>query len=385
MHAATSVGFVHNPWEHPIEARTIYQDIDEQGEKDWAFYYFDLSDSDNFPELKKRHDRVREFSTFYEDLKTPLTFPNYSFLCPRYVDSEGGFANSQHAPYDVRYGEQLIADVYEALRKSEIWEKTLLVVTYDEHGGFYDHVLPPNKYILPPDAFTSPTPYDKQNYGYMFDKNGRAKKQYQFNFDRLGARVPTVLISPWIEKESVESKQLQHTSVLATVRKMWGLRKQPLTAREGQAKTFDVLLEKLSAPRKDCPLTLKRPSLPERSLSAALDQPLSPVQREVFAQVNHLDGHEESGTIAAIPKTQREATNYFAQRRKAHQAYHKSKSGSFNIYKDSAGNCRWRLIDGESSEIVASSGQGFANVSDVKKEIERVRTSAAGAAINTEK
>lgn len=383
MHAGTSVGFVHNPWEYPVEARTIYEDIDSQGEKDWAFYYFDLSDSDNFPALKKRHDRVRHFDSFYEDLKDPSTFPNYTFLCPRYVDSEDGFANSQHAPYDVRYGEHLIADVYEALRQSGIWEKTLLVLTYDEHGGFYDHVHPPESYVLPPDAFTSPTAYDRQHYGYMFDKNGRPKKQYQFDFDRLGARVPTVLISPWIKKGCVESRPLQHTSVLATVRKMWGLREQPLTAREGQAKTFDALLETSERPREDCPMTLNRPELPKRSLRAALDQPLSPVQREVFAQVNHLDGHEDSGMIASMPKSQAEATEYLKKRRAAHQNYHKVRQGSFAIFKDSTGQNRWRLLD-ESGEIVASSGQGFGSLDEVKKEIERVRSSAAFATVKTE-
>lgn len=384
MHAGTSTGFIHNPWEHPIEARTIYEDLEEQGERDWAFYYFDLSDSDNFLQLKKRHDCVHHFDSFYEDLKNPSTFPNYSFLCPRYLDSEEGFANSQHAPYDVRYGEHLIADVYEALRKSEIWEKTLLVVTYDEHGGFYDHVPPPDEYILPPDAFSSPTSYDKQKYEYMFDKSGRPKRQYQFDFDRLGARVPTILISPWIAKGVVESEQLQHTSVLATLRKIWGLRKQPLTAREGQAQTFDGVLEQLSEPRKDCPMTLERPQLPKHSLKASLDQPLSPVQREVFAQVNHLDGHEDSGTIAPLPQTQREAAQYVAERRKAHQKYHKDKSGSFTIYKDSSGQCRWRLINGETGEIVASSGQGFSNLQEVKKEIDKVRRSAAFATVETE-
>lgn len=384
MHAGTSVGFVHNPWECPIEARTIYQDIDEQGEKDWAFYYFDLSDSDNFPALKKRHDRVHEFQRFYEDLKDPANFPNYSFLCPRYADSEDGFANSQHAPYDVRYGENLIADVYEALRNSEVWEKTLFVLTYDEHGGFYDHVSPPQKYVLPPDAFTSPTAYDRKHYGYMFDSKGRPKKQYQFGFDRLGARVPTVLISPWIEKGGVESQQLQHTSVIATVRKMWGLREQPLTAREGQAKTFDSLLEKLKHPRQDCPKTIKRPPLPERSLNEALDQPLSPVQREVFAQVNHLDGHEDSGTVAAVPETQREAAKYFALRRKAHQNYHKHKSESFIIYKDAKEHYRWRLVGGEDDEIMASSAHSFSKLSEVKKEINNMRQSIALATVSKE-
>ncbi len=385
MHAATSVGFVHNPWEHPIEARTIYEDIDEQGEKTWAFYNYDLSDSDNFPALKRRSDRVRDFKSFAKDLKDPDTFPNYVFLCPRYTDSDHGFANSQHAPYDVRYGEHWIADVYEALRNSKIWENTLLIVTYDEHGGFYDHVYPPDRDILPPDAFTSPTAYDKKSYGYMFGNSGWPKRQYEFDFDRLGCRVPTVLISPWLEKGHVESGRLQHTSVLATVRRIWGLRNQPLTAREGQARTFDALFEKLASPREDCPTKLERPPLPDRSLSAALDQPLSPVQQEVFAQVNHLDGHADSGQPAPMPKTQREASKYIAERRKAHRAHHEAGGGSFSVYKDSAGEYRWRLVDGRSGDIVASSGEGFATVAEARKEIALVRSCVVSATVKVEK
>lgn len=322
VHAATSVGFVHNPWNVPIHARTIYEDMDEEGSRTWGFYFHDLSDSDNFPALKKRVDRVRHFDRFYEDLKSPETFPNYSFLCPRYADSEDGFANSQHAPYDVRYGENLIADVYEALRASGLWEQSLLIVTYDEHGGFYDHVFPPDQDVLPPDGFASPNEVDRKNFGYMFDKSGQPKPQYRFNFDRLGCRVPTVLISPWLDRGTVETGQLQHTSIIATVRKIWGLRQHPLTAREGQAAPFDHLLEKRSAPRQDCPTTILRPPLPDTSLSAALDQPLSPVQREVFDQVLHLDGHPDSGKPVEVPATQREASQYIAERRLAHDQYH---------------------------------------------------------------
>ena len=326
MHAATSLGFVHNPWEYPMDARTIYEDIDEQGERNWATYYYDLADATNFPRLKSQVDKLRPFERFAKDVSKPSTFPNYVFLCPRYSDSEQGFANSQHAPYDVRYGEHWIADVYEALRASPAWNETLLIITYDEHGGFYDHVTPPEQNILPPDANASPPPYDRKAAGYMFDDNGKPKPEYVFNFNRLGCRVPAVLVSPWLARGQVEHRQLQHTSVLATVRRMWGLRAQALTAREGQATPFDDLFVGLAAPRTDCPTKLTRPPLPEQSLSAALDQPLSPSQLDVFAQVNHLDGHADSGKPAPVPATQREASRYVAQRNKAHVAFHKARA-----------------------------------------------------------
>ncbi len=381
MHAATSVGLVHNPWEFPIEARTIYEDIDEQGDKSWAFYSHDLSDASNFPALKTQVDRLHPFDKFAKDLMNPNDFPNYVFLCPRYSNSRKGFANSQHAPYDVRFGEHWIADVYENLRHSKIWEQTLLIVTYDEHGGFFDHVYPPDKNVLPPDAFTSPTAYDRQHYGYMFnEKTGQPKPQYVFNFDRLGCRVPTILISPWLDEGMVESRQLQHTSVLASVRKMWRLRDQPLTAREGQAATFDDLLESRDKPRNDCPLKLKRPALPKVSLSAALDEPLSPVQKEVFSIVNHLDGHPDSGKPAPVPKTQGEASVYIAQRNQAHRLHHLHAAGEFNTYKDKSGAYRWKLV-ATGGEVVARSAKGFKSIRLARQEIAKVKQNAQTAFI----
>src|ERR1051326_4416534 len=160
-HAATSIGLTHNVWDLPINASTIYDELDKAG-RDWAFYYYDLSDSDSFPALKGQVDRILQFGAFAQ-MSSAGTLPSYSFLCPRYSDTpQGDKANSQHAPYDVRYGEYLIADVYEALRNGPLWEKSLLIVTYDEHGGYYDHVAPPVTGVSNPDGLSSPTEYDKE-------------------------------------------------------------------------------------------------------------------------------------------------------------------------------------------------------------------------------
>lgn len=78
-------------------------------------------------------------------------------------------------------GQKLVKEVYETLRSSPQWNETLLVITYDEHGGFYDHVKTPFVGIPNPDGNTGPAP------GF-------------FKFDRLGVRVPTIMVSPWIQK-----------------------------------------------------------------------------------------------------------------------------------------------------------------------------------------
>jgi hypothetical protein len=97
-------------------------------------------------------------------------------------------------------GDKLIRDVYNALRANdELWERSLLVITYDEHGGFYDHVEPPS--ATPPDNRT--------------DQSG-------FKFDKLGVRVPAVLVSPWLDKGLIHDT-FDHTSVLKFVVEKWGL------------------------------------------------------------------------------------------------------------------------------------------------------------------
>ncbi len=155
------------------------------------------------------------------------TLPSYTFLEPSW-SSKG---NSQHPNYDVALGEQLMHDVYEALRAGPGWPSTLLVITYDEHGGCYDHVSPPWG-AVPPD----------NNAG-----------EFGFGFDRFGVRVPTVLVSPLIAPGTVYrvpagGTPLDHTSVLRTVEQRWNL--PTLTARDAAAAGFGDVFT-LTAPRTD--------------------------------------------------------------------------------------------------------------------------------------
>ncbi len=155
------------------------------------------------------------------------TLPAFTFLEPSWTST----GNSQHPNYDVALGEQLIYDVYEALRSGPGWAQTLLVITYDEHGGCFDHVPPPWG-ATPPD----------NNVG-----------EYGFTFNRFGVRVPAVLISPLIEPGTVfrvpaGSVPLDHTSILKTVEQRWNL--PPLTARDAAAPGFGDVLT-LTTPRTD--------------------------------------------------------------------------------------------------------------------------------------
>jgi len=99
-------------------------------------------------------------------------------LEPRYFDLWGYPANDDHPSHDLSEGQFLLKEVYESLRASPQWNETLLVITYDEHGGFYDHVPTPTRHVPSPDGIPG--------------------KGSGFQFDRLGVRVPTILVSPWI-------------------------------------------------------------------------------------------------------------------------------------------------------------------------------------------
>jgi len=139
-----------------------------------------------------------------------------------------------HPLDDVTRGERLIKQVYETIRNSPHWEHSLLLVTFDEHGGFFDHVHP---------GATVP-PGDIQTAGYV---------QFNFQFDQLGVRVPALVISPYTRKGVIDHTVYDHTSMLATIEKLFGMGN--LTNRDLAATDFLRLLP-LTSPRTDAPATL---------------------------------------------------------------------------------------------------------------------------------
>jgi phospholipase C len=279
MHAATSLGLVHNVWSRRFHCRTIYQNLQDHG-KSWATYEVGRSPKFNevreFSNINGQHDRFRTLEDDFEADMRSGSFPNYSFIVPRYVSDAEGPANSQHAPDDVRYGDNLIADVYEALRKNQnVWGKAVLIVTYDEHGGFYDHIAPPT--AVPPDDNRAPLPNDPDFVP-------------PFNFDRLGLRVPAIIASPWVGAGTICSIPLRHTSVLATVKKWFGL-PDFLTKRDESANTFETLF--LASARSDAPMTLPRAEVDGFDPSDARHdtrQPLDETRLEMVQGVARLTG-----------------------------------------------------------------------------------------------
>jgi phospholipase C len=207
------------------------------------------------------------------------TLPAFTFLEPSWSST----GNSQHPNYDVALGEQLMHDVYEALRGGPGWAQTLLVITYDEHGGCYDHVPPPSG-ATPPD-----------------DDAG----EFGFDFTRFGVRVPAVLVSPLIAPGTVYrvpagSTPLDHTSILKTVQQRWGL--PPLKARDAAAPGFGDVLT-LATPRTDDALAgVTVPTSGAAGPSAAQPAHLQQIQAELVSRQFPAGQSPETGGAAPASK-----------------------------------------------------------------------------------
>jgi phospholipase C len=168
----------------------------------------------------------------------------YTWIEPNYGNVANGTyegGNSQHPMDGVTQGEALIKETYEAIRNSPHRNTSLLIVTWDEHGGFYDHVAPP-KAVVPGDT----QPGSKYN-------------RYHFTFGQYGVRVPAVIVSPLIPANLIDHRVYDHSSIPATIEAVFGL--TPLTKRDAAANNLTPLLS-LGTPRTDAPTSLPAPATP---------------------------------------------------------------------------------------------------------------------------
>jgi phospholipase C len=227
------------------------------------------------------------------DLQEESFSAAYVFIEPDYghdITHGGNFqcGNSQHPIDDVTRGDGLIKLVYEAIRNSPHWESSLLIITYDEHGGFFDHVTPPP--AVPPGDIPDPI-----------------NNSHGFRFDQQGVRVPAVIVSPWIPSvrptglqgqtcNLIDHTQYDHGSLLATVERLYGL--SPLTNRDARANDFLHLLS-ADTPRTDAPQTL-----PPQAASgfSCEDDPQQPGSAQT-AIISRTDPDE--ATSQAVPATLR--------------------------------------------------------------------------------
>jgi hypothetical protein len=258
------------------------------------------------------HDRFNRFRsidvnffwtrTFHEDARDG-ELPALSWLDPKLMVDERLplSTNDDHHPADVRDAQLLVRRVYDSLANGKKWNETLLLVTYDEHGGFHDHVAPPTP-IAPP---------------------GESDR-----FDKYGPRVPALAISPWLQPGSVCSETFDHTTIIKTVLTRFCPEITSETPPRARAANELSVLPGLERPRTEVPAfpelesveadlaarqlynvpygrdvetVTVQPSLVEvmdRLNESAPAPPVAPTQREVLDVV--LDGYEPPATMTEL-------------------------------------------------------------------------------------
>ena len=185
VHSGTSHGAVANDPSLLVPGlpqRTIFDDIYDSG-LSFSVYYQNTPTVLFYRSLRqvKYTPYIKPYDLWFKQDAAAGRLPNYVVIEQRYFDVAGAPANDDHPSHDVSEGQKLVKEVYEALRASPQWGEMLFLVTYDEHGGFFDHVPTPVNGVPSPDRIVSRPPFN-------------------FTFERLGVRVPAFIISPWIEK-----------------------------------------------------------------------------------------------------------------------------------------------------------------------------------------
>ena len=251
VHAASSAGLDHSPSNTELgkwfafglnfQNGTIFDRLNKAN-KQWHIFRgdeFPTSLALNGVHFLTKTTPLREFKNRLNSTRHPYPY-DYTFIEPSYghfvSDYKGG--TSQHPLDNIVCGEWLIKNVYEWIRNSPVWNNSLLLVTWDEHGGFYDHVEPGPAASPGDNSSTSPL------------------NRFGFTFVQYGVRVPAVIVSPLIAQNLIDHRIYDHSSVPATLESMWAL--NALTQRDAQAADFSRLIT-LSSPRAT-PATLPSPS-----------------------------------------------------------------------------------------------------------------------------
>jgi phospholipase C len=299
FHAASSSGFVLNgpagKFATRNDAPTIFERL-ESARRSWKVY---IDPEQILPATGLIHARrlapyfATHFSTIFDFYEEALsgTLPDYAFLEPNmfhpHTDMHPpGAARWRHdfhfpAPDAMAGGERLLARVYDAVRSSSSRvgssnANTLLLVTFDEHGGTYDHVPPPK--AAPPDPAA---PVGEEG----------------FRFDRSGVRIPTIAISAWVDARTVVTSEYRSTSMIRTLRERWDLG-PPLTERDATAPDLAPILSRtVPRPPEDWPDVHAPPLTLLGRLVDVLDRPLERLERETIGEAL---AHEARVTGAPI-------------------------------------------------------------------------------------
>ena len=239
--SATSSGQVNDDLSSlnlPAANGTIFDRLDAGGVS-WLGYYDNLPSPFYFPNVRNNPAQVAKFvnnAQFFADAAAGR-LPSVSYV------EENFDYQSEENPQDIAYGEAFLGKVASAVMQGPHWHKTALFITYDEHGGWYDHVAPPRAVVpddIPPDLTLSPI------------------GTFPAGFDRYGFRVPLTVVSPWARPRHVSHHVADHTSILAFLQHKFNL--PPMTRRDARAWPLHDMFD-LSHPRMPEPITLAAPDI----------------------------------------------------------------------------------------------------------------------------
>lgn len=221
-HTDNRLPHLETEWDEP----TIFETLNQYGVS-WKYYYVDVPALFLFqPTMKNNKERIRPISEFYKDVKNKK-LPSVVFMDTPFLEG------AEHPPFNFQMSQQRVAKRINTVMASEYWKKSAIFLTYDEGGGFYDHVAPPPACI--PDERKPELP------------NGRVYAE----FDRLGFRVPFVVISPFAKKHFVSHEVYDHSSVLKFIESKYNL--PALSRRDANANDlsdfFDFNQNNFAAPQ----------------------------------------------------------------------------------------------------------------------------------------
>jgi len=311
VHAGTSNGNVNNgdvpdPWDWDV--RTIFNVLHSMN-VDWKVY----SDTDITPSLTRTmfpklwdpflDDHFAGFDDFKNDC-AQNSLPPYSFIEPSFLIEP----NDQHPPHDVNAGEQFLYEIWQAVSASHGYNNIMLIITYDEHGGTYDH-MPPFLNAATPDSASNP------------GESG-------FYFNRFGVRVPTIVVSPYVQPGTVFRSPnyvphsqnyvpYDHTSILATLRDWLAIPASSMlpSARIVAAPNLAQLLT-LSSP---APKPVIKPPA-KAPAPTSMNLPLNDLQKSLITASARRFGMEPAATLRAMTSRQH-AVDFFTPRAIRKNAY----------------------------------------------------------------
>jgi phospholipase C len=190
----------------PLEVATVFDHLSVAGVA-WRYYEHDFSMLRLFSRYTFDNDHIVSMDDpergFYAASRRG-ELPPVAFIDPDLTDIPPG--TDDHPPSDIQDGQALVRRIYDALSQGPQWEKTLFVVVYDEHGGFYDHVHPPRQRLFdhrhPEAGGFVPLAMDPHTGGPI---------------DFYGMRVPALVVSPWVRAGEVSKTEYDHTTILKTI------------------------------------------------------------------------------------------------------------------------------------------------------------------------